>query len=412
MLDQDKILNFLKVTGPTLPTKVAKNINTDILLASAHLSDLSSQGKVKISKLKIGGSPLYYLPGDESQLYNFASGNINPKDLLVLDELKEKKILRESNLELIQRVGLRNLPDFAVPLNVRVSDKIELFWKWHLSSNDDANQMIGAMLTGVKETVLLEEVPAVEGKLAEVAEIEVIPAESETKQEIPIVAEEISKSVESDEPAQPAQEETEEPAEKEETAEKEQRGKALSSVKPETEPEKQQEQEASIKEEAKPIEEEELKEKEEVKFKEEKQKKLTEEKKSSEEKKPFLQKVKEKIIRKKKKVVVDDFSPQVQSFFETLRIMIENKDIIRKNSEINYFVKVPSAVGHIIYFCKAKSKSKCDEKDLSTAYMEAQVKKLPLLFLYTNEITKKAEEMLESGVFENAVIRKLNNRTE
>ena len=92
MLDQDKILNFLKVTGPTLPTKVAKNINTDILLASAHLSDLSSQGKVKISKLKIGGSPLYYLPGDESQLYNFASGNINPKDLLVLDELKEKKI--------------------------------------------------------------------------------------------------------------------------------------------------------------------------------------------------------------------------------------------------------------------------------------------------------------------------------
>ncbi|MBT6774854.1 hypothetical protein HOA91_05795 [Candidatus Woesearchaeota archaeon] len=395
MLDQDKILNFLKVTGPTLPTKVAKNINTDILLASAHLSDLSSQGKVKISKLKIGGSPLYYLPGDESQLYNFASGNINPKDLLVLDELKEKKILRESNLELIQRVGLRNLPDFAVPLNVRVSDKIELFWKWHLSSNDDANQMIGTMLTGVKETVPLEEVPEIEEKVVE--QIEEVEESNEEAVEV----------------------EQEVPEEQE--------------VESEVVKETKQEQEASIKEEAKPIEEEELKEKEEekpvteskdsessdnpaevkeeVKLKE-KQKKLTEEKKSSEEKKPFLQKVKDKITRKKKKVVVDDFSPQVQSFFETLRIMIENKDIIRKNSEINYFVKVPSAVGHIIYFCKAKSKSKCDEKDLSTAYMEAQVKKLPLLFLYTNEITKKAEEMLESGVFENAVIRKLNNRIE
>ena len=395
MLDQDKILNFLKVTGPTLPTKVAKNINTDILLASAHLSDLSSQGKVKISKLKIGGSPLYYLPGDESQLYNFASGNINPKDLLVLDELKEKKILRESNLELIQRVGLRNLPDFAVPLNVRVSDKIELFWKWHLSSNDDANQMIGTMLTGVKETVPLEEVPEIEEKVVE--QIEEVEESNEEAVEV----------------------EQEVPEEQE--------------VESEVVKETKQEQEASIKEEAKPIEEEELKEKEEekpvteskdsessdnpaevkeeVKLKE-KQKKLTEEKKPAEEKKPFLQKVKEKITRKKKKVVVDDFSPQVQSFFETLRIMIENKDIIRKNSEINYFVKVPSAVGHIIYFCKAKSKSKCDEKDLSTAYMEAQVKKLPLLFLYTNEITKKAEEMLESGVFENAVIRKLNNRIE
>ncbi|MBT4805461.1 hypothetical protein HON71_04780 [Candidatus Woesearchaeota archaeon] len=402
MLDQDKILNFLKVTGPTLPTKVAKNINTDILLASAHLSDLSSQGKVKISKLKIGGSPLYFLPGQESQLYDFASGNINSKDLLVLDQLKEKNILRESNLELIQRVGLRNLPDFAVPLNVRVGEEIELFWKWHLLSNDEANQMIGTLLTGVKETVTapLEEVPEVEEKVEEqIEEVE------ETKQEAEVV---------------------------------------VGKEKPEVVEEIKQEPEASIKEEAKPIEEEELKEKEEiksvteskdsessdkpaevkeeVKIKEEKQKKLTEEKKvieekkeleqkkeSIEEKKPFLQKVKEKIIRKKKKVVEDEFSPQVQVFFDGLRILTENKDVIRKNSEINYSVKVPSAVGHIIYFCKAKSKSKCDEKDISAAYMEAQVKKLPLLFLYTNEITKKAEEMLESGVFENVVVRKINN---
>jgi hypothetical protein len=379
MLDQDKILNFLKVTGPTLPSKVAKNINTDILLASAHLSDLSSQGKIKISKLKIGGSPLYYLPGDESQLYNFASGNINPKDLLVLDELKGKKILRESNLELIQRVGLRNLKDFAIPLNVKVGDEIELFWKWHMLTNDDANQMIGEMLTGVKETVPVEEVPPIEEKV-EVAETEVIPAESETKQETPIAAEEISKPAEFDEPAE---------KEIEETLEKE------------AEEGTEQEPEAS-KEEAKPIEEEETKEKEEPK---EQQKKLTEDKK------PFLQKVKEKITRKKKKVVEDEFSPKIKDYFETLRIIIENKDIIRKNSEINYSVKVPSAVGHIIYFCKAKSKGKCDEKDLSAAYMEAQVKKLPLLFLYTNEITKKAEEMLESGVFENVVVRKIDNES-
>ena len=239
MLDQDKILNFLKVTGPTLPTKVAKNINTDILLASAHLSDLSSQGKVKISKLKIGGSPLYFLPGQESQLYDFASGNINPKDLLVLNELKEKNILRESNLELIQRVGLRNLPDFAVPLNVRVGEGIELFWKWHLLSNDEANQMIGTLLTGVKETVTapLEEVSEVEEKVEEQVE--------ETKQETPIAAEEISKPVEFDEPAQPAQKEIKERNEKEK------------------EEEIKQEPEVPNKEEVKPIEEEELKEKEE-----------------------------------------------------------------------------------------------------------------------------------------------------
>ncbi|HLC90905.1 MAG TPA: hypothetical protein VJI15_03990, partial [Candidatus Nanoarchaeia archaeon] len=78
MPDEDRILSFLKMTGPTLPTKVAKHIGTEIIIASAHLSDLASRGKVKISKLKVGGSPLYYLPGQEEQLYPFAAGNINP----------------------------------------------------------------------------------------------------------------------------------------------------------------------------------------------------------------------------------------------------------------------------------------------------------------------------------------------
>ena len=62
MQDQDKIIYFLRVVVLTIPSKVAKNINSEILIASAHLSDLSAQGKVKISHLKIGGSPLYYLP--------------------------------------------------------------------------------------------------------------------------------------------------------------------------------------------------------------------------------------------------------------------------------------------------------------------------------------------------------------
>ena len=39
--------------------------------------------------------------------------------------------------------------------------------------------------------------------------------------------------------------------------------------------------------------------------------------------------------------------------------------------------------------------------------MEAQAKKLPLMFLYVNEINKKSLEMLESGVFENVVVKKI-----
>src|SRR3989338_821026 len=101
MDSQEKILSFLHANGPGLPSKVAKYLGTEILLASAMLSDLSSQGKVKISFLKIGGSPLYYLPGQEEKLYSFAAGNINPKDLAVLTTLKEQKVIREATADLL-----------------------------------------------------------------------------------------------------------------------------------------------------------------------------------------------------------------------------------------------------------------------------------------------------------------------
>jgi len=39
--------------------------------------------------------------------------------------------------------------------------------------------------------------------------------------------------------------------------------------------------------------------------------------------------------------------------------------------------------------------------------MEAQMKKLPLLFLYTKDLTKKAHEMIDANAFENAVIKKM-----
>jgi glycerophosphoryl diester phosphodiesterase len=126
------------------------------------------------------------------------------------------------------------------------------------------------------------------------------------------------------------------------------------------------------------------------------------------EKKPLFQKIKDKITRKRK-VIEDELSPLLENYFSKLRITIEQKEIVRKNSEIDFLLKVPSAVGKITYYCKAKSKNKCDEKDISAAYMEAQTKKLPLLFLYTNEITKKAEDMLDSGVFENVIVKKVGN---
>ncbi len=318
MLDQDRILQFISTSGPTTPSKVAKMINTDSLLASAHLSDLSSQKKVRVSNLKIGGTPLYYIPGQEERLYTFAHGNINPKDFEVLEFLKEKKILREQELELLPRVALRGLKDFAVPFNVTMHGETELFWKFYLVSDDERDVLVRTMLTPATQ-----EAPVSPLSDSMLMQEEFEKATAQTK----LVADEPVRVVEKEEVVEVLRTDRSVP------------------------------------------------------------------------------KVKEK--PRKKKVIEDTFSEDIELFFKRLKIVIEQKETLRKNAEMNYFVKVPSVVGQMRYFCKAKNKAKCDERDLSAAYMEAQMKKLPLLFLYTDELNKKAQEMMDSGAFENIVVRKV-----
>lgn len=330
MQDLDKIIQFLKFIGPTLPAKVAKSIKTDVLLASAMLSDLAAQKKVKLSSLKIGGSPLYYLPGQEEQLYNFASGNLNPKDLTTLEKLKEKKVLREAEIELLEKVGLRNLKDFAIPLNVKVEDKPELFWKWHLSGAEEVNKVIAGILAGSGEIEMVAE-----NAPKPTPEPEIVPIKTTESDLIP-----------------------------------------ENRLEPKTE--------ISVEKKIEPIKETKI-----------------------EQQQTLVEELPAEKVKRKRKEIADELTPQLHKYFEELRVLINSEEVIRKNSELNFLFKVPSSVGYITYFGKAKAKNRCDEKDLSAAYMEAQIKKLPLLFLYTSELTKKAQEMLESGAFENAIVKKV-----
>lgn len=406
MTDQDKILNFLRVTGPTLPVKVAKNINSQILIASAHLSDLASQGKVKISRLKIGGSPLYYLPGQEEQLFNFAEGNSNPKDYQILLNLKDKKVLRESSLELLAKVALREMKDFAIPLQVTIGERAELFWKWHLLSEEETNQLIGESIQstgGLLESKSRSSTTELAEKVISFKEPSPEPLPESRQEHLPqpsnslsnstlnkesfILEEQVYKSglMRQAESPQPMagipghksihQVEVARPREKNELFEETQ---------PATFPEIHSENQ--IVRAPHPFS----------------QHSLVEEGKS------LLKKVKEKVFRRKS--APDEFLMDLDKFFAKLKINIEQKEMIRKNAEFDLIVKIPSVVGETTYFCKAKNKAKCDEKDLSLAYMKAQMKKLPLLFIYTNEIHKKAQEMVDSGAFDNVIVKKMENK--
>ena len=145
MDNRDKIIDFVKVKGPVLPIQISKLIGMDMVMASAHLAELTATKKMKISSIKVGGSPLYYLAGQESMLLKYTS-NLNEKEAKALELLKENKVLRDSEQAPVVRVALREIKDFAMPLNVKYSDTSEIFWKWFLASDEEAGKIIKSKL--------------------------------------------------------------------------------------------------------------------------------------------------------------------------------------------------------------------------------------------------------------------------
>jgi len=293
----DKTLALMRMRGPVLPVDVAKAIETTSMLASAVLSELKSTGRIKISSVKVGGSPLYYLKGQETQLEKYKD-KLNEKDQRTFDLLRQRKVLRDKPQTPLVRVSLRQIKDFAVPLSVKTNAGEELFWRWHTLSNDEVSPLIK------KELGITEEKP--------------------TQKPIPV--EEVPKPL--------------------------------------------------------------LK----TEVKKEKQAKLEE--------------PKEKPAEVKKEKPKSDFYNDVVSFLNANKIEIIEEKIIKKKTEFEFVVAVPSAIGKSRYFCKAKNKKKINEGDLSTTYVQAGAKKLPALFIGPGTLSKRAEEMLNRE-FDNLTFKQM-----
>ncbi len=124
---KEKIISILKIRGPSLPVHIAKETELSMLFASAFLSELFSEKKIKISNMKVGNSPIYFLPGQEQMLENFSQYlKSKEKDAFIL--LKEKKFLKDKEQDPAIRVALRAIKDFAIPFK---KDE-EIFWKYFI----------------------------------------------------------------------------------------------------------------------------------------------------------------------------------------------------------------------------------------------------------------------------------------
>jgi len=290
---RQKILSLVQ-SAPVLPTQVGKALGIDSLMSGAMLSEMVSKGLIRVSRFKVGGSPLYFAPSHPEHLCDFIT-NLNEKDQRTVRLLEEKGVLRDQGQDPLVRVGLQQLRDFAIPLMVQYGEKEELFYKWFLLSEDAAREKIRELIDP-QETK-----PAPK-----------IDATNTQQEERP----ESTKPEESSDPALPREVES---------SQRQVRGAS------------------------RPVQNRSSKD--------------------------------------------SDILAQAESFFVDNNIAIVQKDVLKKN-DIDFMLALPSPVGPLRYFCKVRGKKRIADADLSNAYVQGQLKKLPVLFLTSGELSKSARELL------------------
>jgi hypothetical protein len=298
MLDKTKVLALVREKGPLLPRSVSRELGGDTFFTGAVLSQLVDTKEIRISYAKIGGSPVYYVIGQEPKLdmlYPYLAG----KEKEAYNLLKEKKIIRDITAEPAIRVALRNIRDFAKGLEVNLPEGKEVFWKWHLLPNQEAETLIRQEIGQPSQT------KPIEAPKAEPPKVEIPPAETQQAET----------GEYTERPREPSRDVKEKPKESQERLQESEDHELLARIK---------------------------------------------------------------------------------KMFSRKEIEILDTKTIRKNSEIEMIILIPSPVGKLKYFCKIKDKKKNNDKDLSSLYIDGQMKKLPVLYVTTGDLTKKAEEMLDS----------------
>lgn len=176
-----KIVEILKTKGPSLPVQIARETQISSIFAGAFLSELAKEKEIKISNMKVGGSPLYFLQGQESSLEKFHE-YLPSKEKEAFLLLKEKKILEDKKQLPAIRVALRSLKDFAYPF---LKDD-EVFWRFHSVTEEEVRGILEPKITSrVKKEI--KEKPREEKPKEQSLKTEIKPAKKQKpKKENPI----------------------------------------------------------------------------------------------------------------------------------------------------------------------------------------------------------------------------------
>ena len=182
-----EILNHLEKNGPSLPVPIASELKINTSFSSAFLSELLDDEIVKISSLKVGGSPLYYLPQHEILLENFTK-YLPGKEKEALNILKEKLVVKDLGLEPALRIALRSIKDFSYPVIIEINNQKVLYWRYFTIKESEAIEKIKELMKGQTHPII--EPPAQQPQVQETPQQQVqqppAPQVQQQVQETPI----------------------------------------------------------------------------------------------------------------------------------------------------------------------------------------------------------------------------------
>lgn len=189
---KERILSLIQTRGPSLPVQIARGISVSLLFAGAFLSELYADRKVKMSSLRVGSSPLYYIEGQGNLLENFIQYlNVREREAFLL--LKKEGILDDEAQTPVMRVALRAIKDFAIPVKVKMNEQEKFFWRHFLVQESELRELMRPRFFDLeKKEEIQREIPEVEKKVL----LEVVKKEEVLKEGKKIEEEKIEKEVE------------------------------------------------------------------------------------------------------------------------------------------------------------------------------------------------------------------------
>lgn len=93
--------------------------------------------------------------------------------------------------------------------------------------------------------------------------------------------------------------------------------------------------------------------------------------------------------------ITSEFGKQIRTYCQEHDITIKGYEEIRKDSDVELILEVPTALGSITFFAKARNKKHSNDGDLAAAILKAKTHNLPALYLTTGNVTNKALEQPE-----------------